>query len=665
MLPDLVRSSLARARALRRAPGGRIDRLVGQASLPAQDGQARRPAPPLALAAILGVHPLLRVGLTVLALWLSLSFLHQVGLLGVARALAGAAAWPPARDATQLLLGDEVYAGLALEALQGAGATRLATRLPPGEWLAEQFPERFAPPAYLPGTVWIGTVFDAGSSSVGVHVARLVRNLFFLFAGLVLAYLGARAARAHPQGWRSLAAPPVVAALTFQTYSIAAQLHLSWSGTSGGHVLLSLVATKLLNLSSETFDQMVAGLGGPLEILVNLAIVALTYGVGLGILRGLGTLGISAARLRSRVSFLAVGSRVPGPAAVVCALIVYQTPLKGLAAFAPADQATPVDAAMVSSDGPVEPIAPPAATSAPSEVVVVAVDGGYEYRVNGNRRRIRCIGYNAVTKGDTPDSRAERYDRDFALLRASRVNTITGWDRDEFDGLLLRKASEHRLGVILPFEIDPSLSFADPAVRTQLLDALTSWVITHQKSPALRMWAVGNEVIHAIKDVRKPNAAAFAGFLLAAADLIHDLDPQHPVLYRDAEDMYLKPVADALAADGRSRPWLVYGMNFFTFRMKEALDRGPAKLLNQPLLISEFATMGLRPADRPAAYLKQWDAIRSHPTRVLGGCAYVWTTAGPEPLDRAFGMTDGDGNSVDGSLPALAGIYREEEEAQP
>ena len=601
-------------------------------------------------------------GAALLGLWIALSLLHQVALPAVGRAFTLAAAWPPARDAAQLLLGDEVYAGLALESLRGAGATRLATRLPPGEWLAAQFPDRFAPPAHLPDTVWIGTVFDAGSSSVGVHVARLVRNVIFLFFGLAVAYLATRARGAREGRRGRLVVPALAAAMVCQAYAIAAQLHLSWSGSSGGHVLLSLVATKLLNLSSETFDLAFTSLGVPLEILVNLAIVASSYGVGLALLLGLGTLGISAARLRSRISLVSLANHVPGPAAVACALILYQTPLKGLAAFAPAEPAieAPAEAAV---EALAQPASGPAMPEKPSEVTIRPLEGGFEYRVNGNRRRVRCMGYNAVTEGDTSDSRAERYDRDFSLLRAARVNTITGWDRDEYDGLLLRKASEHRLGVILPFEVDPSLSFAEPAVRTQLLDALTSWVITHRKSPALRMWAVGNEVIHAMKDVRKPNAAAFASFLLAAADLIHELDPQHPVLYRDAEDVYLKPVADALAADGVSRPWLVYGMNFFTHRLKDALERGPATQLNQPLLISEFAAMGLRPADRPSAYLKQWSVIRGHP-RVLGGCAYVWTTAGPEPLDRTFGMTDDAGNAVDGSLPALASAYLEDS-AQP
>ncbi len=606
------------------------------------------------------VRSALLAGAGLLALWLALSLLHQVGLLSVARGLSIAAAAPLAREGAQLLLGDDVYAGLALEALRGAGGARLATRLPPGEWLSDWLPDQFAPPAHLPDTVWIGTVFDAGSSSVGVHLARLVRNVSFLFCGLAVAYLATRAHGARAAARRGrLIVPAVAAALVCQAYAIAAQLHLSWSGSSGGHVLLSLVATKLLDLSSEAFDLAFASLGVPLDLLVNVAIVSSIYGVGLALLRWLGILGISAARLRSRISFVSVASRVPGPAAVACALLLYQTPLKGLAAFAPAEPAleTPAEALGQAARGP-------ATVEKPSTVTVTEVEGGFEYRVNGEKRRVRCMGYNPVTEGDTAESRAERYDRDFASLRAARVNTITGWDRHEFDGLLLRKASEHRLGVILPIEIDPSLSFAEESTRDQLLGEITSWVMGHRLSPALRMWAVGNEVIHAMKDVRKPNAAAFASFLVQAADLIHALDPHHPVIYRDAEDVYLKPVADALAADGVSRPWLVYGMNFFTYRLKDALEQGPTAHWNQPLLISEFATMGLRPADRPLAYLKQWSVIRSHPS-VLGGCAYVWTTAGPEPLDRTFGMTDDGGHAVDGSLPALASAYQVEDEVRP
>jgi hypothetical protein len=42
---------------------------------------------------------------------------------------------------------------------------------------------------------------------------------------------------------------------------------------------------------------------------------------------------------------------------------------------------------------------------------------------------------------------------------------------------------------------------------------------------------------------------------------------------------------------------------------------------------------------------------------VLGGLAYVWTTEGPEPVDRDFGLTNANGVPVDDSLNQLARAF--------
>ena len=104
-------------------------------------------------------------------------------------------------------------------------------------------------------------------------------------------------------------------------------------------------------------------------------------------------------------------------------------------------------------------------------------------------------------------------------------------------------------------------------------------------------------------------------------------------------------------------------MNFFTPRLQAALDAGPLTALDQPLLVSEFGPVGLRPEARPAGYRQLWDIIRAHPDRVLGGLAYAWTTAGPEPGDRNFGLTRDSGEPVDGTLAELAALYHSDANA--
>src|SRR5262249_44338900 len=107
-----------------------------------------------------------------------------------------------------------------------------------------------------------------------------------------------------------------------------------------------------------------------------------------------------------------------------------------------------------------------------------------------------------------------------------------------------------------------------------------------------------------------------------------------------------------------------YGMNFFTNRLEDALNRGPTtRGFRQPLLISEFGPVGLRSGDRGIAYQRLWNIVRAHPNNVLGGCAYVWTTAGPEALDRNFGLTHNNGIPVDNALSALSAAFLKERAA--
>jgi glycosyl hydrolase family 2 len=300
--------------------------------------------------------------------------------------------------------------------------------------------------------------------------------------------------------------------------------------------------------------------------------------------------------------------------------------------------------------------------SLPSVVTITPAGNGWVYAVNGRREVVKGFGYNPVVGGDSTADRAALYDRDFQAMAQAGANTIVGWDEPQFDELLMSKAAQYGLGVILPFDLGPGLAYEDPVEREQLTATVLQRVRRFQNSPALRMWGLGNEVLHEILRAHGTEARyeAAAQFIVQTADRIHELDPNHPVVYRDAEDWYIKPVIKALS-DGVERPWFVYSMNFFTTRMRDALTSGPAHTqMHQPLMISEYGPVGLRPENRPAGYRQLWDIIREHPDTVLGGLAYVWTTNGPEPLDRSFGLTDAYGQPVDGALAELASLYTNE-----
>lgn len=328
---------------------------------------------------------------------------------------------------------------------------------------------------------------------------------------------------------------------------------------------------------------------------------------------------------------------------------------------------------LVEEPGAPEPSAP-AVTSTlprplPSKVEVRGARYDYTYLVNGTPQVIRGMGLNTqYTRLLTPAKRVKRLHADFAMLRSMGFNTVLGWEEEEFDETLLDVAYRHDLGVVLPLELDAAADYTDPAVRTALLERVTAWVERYRHHPALRMWGLGNEVLHKIvhpawvgpqDPQRDRNAQAFADWLLEAADAIHALDPDHPVTYRSAEDAFTPWVAAALQRRGGGhRSWFVWGTNCYQDYLQELIERWPERGIDAALWASEFAPGGMAVPDRPAGFQKMWSYVQHHRNRVLGGAVYAWTRNGPEEIDRTFGLTD-DGTPVDGhSLEALAGLFR-------
>jgi len=223
----------------------------------------------------------------------------------------------------------------------------------------------------------------------------------------------------------------------------------------------------------------------------------------------------------------------------------------------------------------------------------------------------------------------------------------------------LTKAQERGMGVIMPYHLPIDGQYADPAYRQQVEEDVLQWVARYKDQPALRMWGIGNEVLHGMaKNLDSPNARAFAPFLIGLADKVHALDPDHPVVYRDAEDVFVKPIKAALDLVPQPRPWFVYGVNFFTYRMCGALRDWGQKGVDAPLIVSEFAPSGLSRDDRPKGYRRMWQCINDGGSRALGGFAYVWTVNGPEASDRSLGLVNGDGTPTDGAFQCLSEDFR-------
>lgn len=609
---------------------------------------------------------------------------------------------------------DPIYTGTLFLLLSNVQVNGVAVAGPIGQVAHGAWPGLFAAPELVAAGAWASAVIQPGASVLARGLAALSAEVASLAFGMVLVRVGlggqGRTARIH-RGWIAvvgalLQAHVVVSHLTDRPISLA---DLEATGlTFGFSVLFSGPPSERPRLTT-----VLAGLPEPLRVgVLALAAVAVAYAlavslVGLGLLstRLLGTARRWLARRparRGRTRSRASGWRAGAPVGLVAfAAVIALSPLGSLGEAesrylqpelepvagdtAPGTASVDAEATIPLADAPSAAILPtaiaePTAVAHPTSVrsdptipprtrvEIVGSDYRFSYRVNGRPQVLRGMGYNPVFAGLSAEERAARYDRDFAAMRQAGVNTIVGWDTAGFDELLLDKANQHGLGIVMPYDLSWSLDYTDPTVRETVRRDVLGWVARYKDHPAVRMWGPGNEVLHKLvfpswlqlkgDPAYEARADAFAEFYVDLIDRIHRLDPDHPVTYRDAEDGYVSRLREALQRGGVERPWFVYGINIYTTRLAEVIANWPSLGLDIPLFVSEFGPSGAGPADRPAGYRELWKITRAQPRYVLGGAPYVWTTDGPEEADRIFGLVDASGRPVDGSLAMIGRLYR-------
>ncbi|MDO8689075.1 MAG: glycoside hydrolase family 2 TIM barrel-domain containing protein [Dehalococcoidia bacterium] len=283
-------------------------------------------------------------------------------------------------------------------------------------------------------------------------------------------------------------------------------------------------------------------------------------------------------------------------------------------------------------------------------------NGVFRYLVDGAPQLFIGMGYNPIYRALTDQQRAANYDRDFKILCEAGVNHITGWDadkgyeQDKFDEVTLDQAQKYGIGVIMPFYLPVEGDYRDEAFRQSLLDQALLKVQRFKGHPALRIWGVGNEVLSGMSAEMRD---AFAQFYTRLVDLFHSLDPDHPVIYREAEDTYVPFLNGYLDSPSDHRPWFLFGVNVYSTRLDRILDQWPSYGTNRPVIVSEFGAEPGWPGGRAIGYASMWRTIRARPKYVLGGAPYVWTTLGPEPTDLKWGLMDGQSNPVDNTFGFL------------
>ena len=647
-----------------------------------------------------------------------LAVAHELIVLGAAFTLSTTVGFLSTWPYLRALPLDPIYTSAMLLTLGGIEPRGLALAAPIGDWLHAAWPNLFESPSLVAPVAWASAVVEPGATIASRWLCGMVADACVIGAGLV----ALRRGRAHAV-WLVVGA--IVQANVLVSHLVDAPPALADVEAAGVPFGIAMLVSgdvqagprlseMLANLSQPTRN-IVLGLG--LTALAYLPIVLLIGGRHLvhatlvasrrwrsWRVRSLTPQGQPRAlrvRRASRFRPMMVATHLAQRLALgVLAVGIVLSPVGGMAdaqthflASTFDDGTLPSDAAYaeatatdVPSEPPptqdvvaavtdpaspttVAPTATPEPVTAPTDPAVVAVTGEhyqYQYTVNGVPKVIRGMGYNVRYRFLPPEERAQRLDRDFAALHAAGVTTIFGWEPAEFDEMLLDTALRHGLGVAPPFELDPDAAYNDPAVRARITDEVLAWVARYRQHPAVRMWAIGNEVLHKLvypswMPIRsdpawEQRARDFAAFYVELIDKVHAADPLHPIVHRDAEDAYFTWLRDAFGTT--PRPWFIYGVNVYTPRLAEILAKWPSQGWDVPLMVSEFAPGGMSPADRPEGFRSMWKMIRAAGGWVLGGAVYAWTTDGPEEIDRVFGLVDAGGTPVDGAFNTIGAVYR-------
>ncbi len=616
---------------------------------------------------------MLAIGLSCALSVPALSLLNQALVLGIGLSLRAVSASLFVKNLLVSLGLDPVYASVFNRTLGNIETRGIAVAGPVGDFLHRMAPGLFASVDQVAPGAWSTTLVGSGVSVLASALATIGAQSIYILGGIVVVWL---ALRRRGDVQRSSYIMVALLGSLLQARGVAGLLDLRYSAQDLEIMGLSQFFTKLFPLDGGSYQQFITGpfaLAAP--YLVPAAMLTAIY---------CPVLAVSCLRLRPRLGErLRQSTRGLNPSQLNLApllgiirpitrtlAIVFLTAMTiASVGFFPAladydyptdEQETAAQIAEALTPGP--PLEQGTAATVgglaggPSKVTVTGYGYVYSYSVNSRVEKMRGVGYNALYDGLPPEARAARYDWDFAEMKAAGVNTILGWGLQRFDELTLTKAQEYGLGVIMPYRFSGNADYTSVSHQQKVREDVRNWIERYKSYPALRMWGIGNEVIHAINPYTA-QAKAFGEFYVRLADEVHALDPDHPVLYRGAEDINIGPIREALSKDGIHRPWFVYGGNYFTSRVCEAVPDWPKKGMNNAMLVSEFAPSGLGPEGRPQGYLRMLRCITKDAPFVLGAFAYVWSTEGPEALDRVFGLVNAQGEPVDRSLWALGRAY--------
>ncbi|HEY2594357.1 MAG TPA: glycoside hydrolase family 2 TIM barrel-domain containing protein, partial [Chloroflexota bacterium] len=474
-------------------------------------------------------------------------FGHQltVGALAAAlHALVASDAWEPILGLVGL---DPIYVGAAIRAIGGVHVAGFAIAEPLGGLLHQWLPGMCLGAEHVAGNAAFSMVAAPGAPALGRGLSAFGADVVWLALGLSLFWCW------RYRNWRIALVGLLIQAQVGVHHLLEARVNLADIDASGLPFALEVAlpgsgwfTSTLAAIPSDERNLLV---GGTLLLLGYLGAVLLVAACS-GLLRLMRLVRYKGRRGSPPASDapLAKSHWSIGLVSLAAALVTTWSPIGALALGASNWQA---DAALSTVGVP------------------------HSGETSNDIQTIRGVGYNPWYAGLSPQQRADLYNRDFSDMHQHGINTIEGWFENQFDSVTLDAAAQNGIGVLMPFELNQDWDFSNPNVQESVLQHVSDYVEKYKDYPAVRMWAPGNENLHRIlyahmvSQVNDPSAraraAAFAAFLPKLVDRIHTLDPAHPVVYRDAEDLYLPWIVNGFnLAGGGDRPWLVYGANVYS-----------------------------------------------------------------------------------------------------
>ncbi|MFH0754555.1 MAG: glycoside hydrolase family 2 TIM barrel-domain containing protein [Candidatus Omnitrophota bacterium] len=259
-------------------------------------------------------------------------------------------------------------------------------------------------------------------------------------------------------------------------------------------------------------------------------------------------------------------------------------------------------------------------------VKVTGNKGSWVLTVNGQPYYIKGAGVAHATSDDKGV--------DFLkLAQAMGANTVRNWGVGQWGKDYLDRAHAYGLMVDAGFWLNPAYPdgtcsyLTDRVYMEEMRQQVLTYVKEYQDHPAVLAWNIGNETIYWTKDEKE--RIGFCTFLEKLIQEVHQIDPDHPVIYTsayttDAEYIFkYVPSLDILGIN-------VYGAVEQTHRVLKAKQ-------NIPFIFTEVGPPGpwdlpkdargrpleLTDQEKASAYEQQARAVFEHKGYNLGGFAFT------------------------------------------